>query len=109
VPVFPILYIGPDLQQSRYLYLAAIGWAALIVVAGSEQSDRRYWAPLSVLAVLGLIVIASYATRLHIQPWNEAARLRERVEASALDLRTDTCQMINIVKLPDSVRGAYVF
>jgi hypothetical protein len=110
VPVFPILYIAPDLQQSRYLYLPAVGWAALIVAAGSEQRGRSYRSPLSVSAVVGLIGMASYGTVLHLRPWNEAALLRERVEASAVEnTAMNMCPTISLSNVPDSVKGAYVF
>ena len=41
VPVFPILFIAPDLQQSRYLYMPAVGWAALVVTIASTPQRGR--------------------------------------------------------------------
>jgi len=108
LPVFPILFIGPDLQQSRYLYLPMTGWAALIaVIAGA--GNRSYLKPLSYAAVVGLIVIAACGTVLHLRPWKEAARLRGMVEASAVDLQMSKCPTATLSDLPDSVDGAYVF
>ena len=108
VPIFPILFIATDLQQSRYLYLPVVGWAALIVVLASEQRSS-YLKPLAVSAVGGLIVISVYGTVLHLRPWNEAALLRDRVEVSARNSGMDGCPSIRLSNLPDSVRGAYVF
>jgi hypothetical protein len=108
-PVFPILFIAPDLQQSRYLYLPAIGWAALVVVIASDAGGRRYLERLSHAAVAGLIVISAYGTVLHLRPWKEAARLRDLVEASAVDLQMGKCPTVVLSNLPDSVDGAYVF
>jgi hypothetical protein len=110
VPVLPIFFVTPDLQASRYLYLPAIGWAALVVVVvASEPTGRRYVTSLSTVAVFALIVIAAYGTVLHLQPWTEARRLRDRVEAAALATDMNHCSAITLSDLPDSVTGAYVF
>jgi hypothetical protein len=109
VPIFPLFFVGPDLQASRFLYLPAVGWAALIVVVASEPSARRHLKPQSVAAVVGLIVMSAYGTWLHLRPWREAALMRDRVEASALDAGMTKCTNVTLSNLPDSVRGAYVF
>ena len=108
IPIWPIFFVAPDLQASRFLYLPAVGWAALIVVVASKPS-ATYLKPLSTAAVGGLILIAAYGTTLHLRPWTDAARLRDQVEASALDAGMNRCPTITLGNLPDSVRGAYVF
>jgi hypothetical protein len=108
IPIWPIFFVAPDLQASRFLYLPVVGWAALVVVVASEPS-RKYLKLLSTAAVVGLILIAAYGTVLHLRPWKEAARLRDQVEASALDVGMNRCPTITLSDLPDSVRGAYVF
>lgn len=108
VPVFPILFVAPDLQQSRYLYMSAVGWAALIAVVAS----RRRGGPLhrvSLAVVGGIIAVHSYGAPMHLDPWIEAGLLRDRVESSARGSGMDTCPTIILSNLPDSVRGAYVF
>ena len=108
VPVFPILFVAPDLQQSRYLYMSAVGWAALIaVIASRHRSDALH--RVSLAAVSGLIAVDAYGTLVHLGPWSEAALLRDRVEASALGSGMDKCPTVILSNLPDSVRGAYVF
>ena len=57
-PVFPILFIAPELQQSRHLYMASIGWAGLIAALASEQR-RIPLQSLSLAAVGALVAIAS--------------------------------------------------
>jgi hypothetical protein len=109
IPVLPIFLVAEDLQSSRYLYLSTVGWAALVIVLAAGQRGRRFWEPLAFVAVVGLIIISSYGTGLHLAPWTEAARLRDRVEASALGSGMDACQSIRVSDPPDSVRGAYVF
>jgi hypothetical protein len=107
VPVFPILFVAPDLQQSRYLYMSAAGWAGLIAAVASQQR-RALLRRVSLAAVGVLIAIDSFGTLMHLRPWNEAAVMREKVERSALVAGTG-CPTITLSNLPDSVRGAYVF
>ena len=109
VPVFPIFFIAPDLQAARYLYLPLVGWAALLAVVASEPHVGRYQQGGSRVAILGLVVITAYGAMRHQEPWREAARMRDRVEASALDVRSSTCPTMTVSHVPDSVRGAYVF
>jgi hypothetical protein len=47
---------------------------------------------------------------VHLEPWKAAALLRDRViqAATANDLMRQ-CRTIQLDKLPDAVRGAYVF
>jgi hypothetical protein len=108
IPVFPILFIAPDLQQSRYLYASSVGWAALIVVLASEPATP-FLKGLSLAAVIGLMSIASYGTVFHLGPWRSAALVRDRVEASAIEVGMARCSMVTLSNVPDSVRGAYVF
>lgn len=109
VPVWATFFIAPDLQQSRYLYLSVIGWAALVVVVASAESGRNYLKALQRAAVAGLVAIAVYGVRLQLQPWREAAALRDQIETAALRPEIAKCQVINVGNLPDSVRGAYLF
>jgi hypothetical protein len=111
LPVWPILAVGTDLQQSRYLYLPAIGWAALLVTMAAPTPTRPLLVGrLAVAAVVAVIALGAWGTRLHLRPWIEAAGLRDRVEAAARrDERLNACGMITLQDLPDSVKGAYVF
>jgi hypothetical protein len=109
VPVWATFFVAPDLQQSRYLYLSVIGWAALVAVVASAGSERNYLKVLQRVAVGGLLAIATYGVRLHLQPWSEAAALRDRIETAALEPEIERCPVVTVGNLPDSVRGAYVF
>jgi hypothetical protein len=109
VPLWSTFFIAPDLQQSRYLYLSGMGWAALVVAVASAGNEGRYLKVLQRVAVGGLIAIATYGVRLHLQPWSEAAALRDRIEAAALEPEIARCPVVTVRNLPDSVRGAYVF
>jgi len=78
-------------------------------VIASDARERSGLEPVSYAAVVGLIAITACGTVLHLQPWKEAAALRDVVEASAVNLRIGNCPTIILSNLPDSVRGAYVF
>ncbi len=109
--VVPVLVSTPDLESTRYLYLAGVGWATLIVALAAlvhdERPGRVSAARLVVVTIVGL---GAVATRLHLAPWREAAELRDRVEQAA---RTDAdmraCADLSLTGLPDAVRGAFVF
>jgi hypothetical protein len=109
VPVWATFFVAPDLQNSRYLYLSVIGWAVLVVAVASASSDRSYLNVLQRAAVVGLIAIASYGIRLHLQPWSEAAALRDQIETAALKPEIERCPVVTLGNLPETLRGAYVF
>jgi hypothetical protein len=105
VPIVPILFVAPDLQQARYLYLPGFAWATFLTLAASER--RRQVLALSTLA--GLMVIGAYGTFLHQRPWQAAAEMRDEVETAARGSGMEACQPVSLSNLPDSVDGAYVF
>jgi hypothetical protein len=111
LPVFNVFYIAPDLQASRYLYLSSIGWAGLVATLGSDIASRHAWSRvIPRAAVLLTAALAVWGVRMHLQPWVEAAALRDVVDrAAAQDDRLRSCDPVFIRDLPDSVRGAYVF
>jgi hypothetical protein len=111
IPVFPILAIGLDLQASRYLYLAVVGWAALVVTAAASVSATRTWlTAVSHSLVIVLVALGLYGTRVHLRHWIEAAAVRDRVELAARsNPQMRACPEITVNRLPDSVRGAYLF
>jgi hypothetical protein len=118
LPVFNVFYVAPDLQSSRYLYLGSVGWAALVATLGSDVATlgsdvatRHLWSrAIPRAAILLTAALASWGLRVHLQPWVEAAGLRDVVDhAAAQDERLRSCSPVFIRDLPDSVRGAYVF
>jgi protein O-mannosyl-transferase len=111
LPVFNVFYIAPDLQSSRYLYLSSVGWAGLVATLGSDIARRHVWSRvIPRAAILVTAALAIWGVRIHLQPWVEAARLRDVVDrAAAQDERLRSCDPVFIRDLPDSVRGAYVF
>jgi len=107
-PVFPILYIAPDLQASRYLYLAAPAWALLLVTSAASALPR--WRPMAIGLLWTVAVLGCVGVRLHLKPWSAASALRDQIIATAATNREiQKCPTVMIDRLPDSLEGAYVF
>lgn len=79
-PLYAYFYVGPDLRNGRYLYLASVGWAVLLadmlaVVAGRAT---RLAAVALLSAVLGVYALT---TRTYVGWWQDAALARDRALA----------------------------
>jgi hypothetical protein len=109
LPVFQFVFVGSDLQGARFLYLAAPAWVSFIAAATSSVRvpvARR----LSLIAAAGLLTLWAAASRAHLEPWKAAALLRDRViQAAKANVPMQPCRTVHLGKLPDTVRGAYVF
>jgi len=108
-PVYSMFFVSPDLQGSRYLYLATPAWGILFASILDDLRFRNSKAPvLCALLVVG--VVSAVGVRLHVKPWLQAATLRDSVleDASRVLANTD-CALVGFAGLPDSVDGAYVF
>ena len=106
-PVYTFFYITPELQGSRYLYLAACGWSVLVALLISSSRGAR-----QVVYVGGgaVAVVWACAIRAHLLDWEQAATVRDAVVSSAVKRLTVTsCRPLGFSDLPDSVGGAYVF
>ena len=109
LPVFPFVFVGPDLQGARFLYLAAAGFVSLIA-ALSVSADSARARRLGVTAGISLAVLWAAAAIAHQQPWRDAASVRDRVmERAKTNVLMQQCQTVRIARLPDAVQGAYVF
>lgn len=108
-PVITFLFVGPDLQSSRYLYLATIGWAGLLVAMVEWNRIGTIDHGASILAATALVALGVYGVHEHIATWRAAASTRDTFEqVAARDSRLLLCQTIAIQDAPDSVKGAYV-
>jgi hypothetical protein len=110
VPVYRLLFVGPDLQGSRYVYLAAVGWSVVLAegLFGALGFLRRPRATLSVAVVLAAGSAA--LLQVHLRPWRQASVLRDAVVRAATGrMRELGCGPTTFANVPDSVRGAYVF
>lgn len=107
LPAVTFLFIGEDLQGSRYLYLPLVGFAVLLSALCAGL--RRFQAAGGV-ALAAMVVAGAWGVRWHLAPWQRAGAVRDAALASAAaspDLRR--CQAAALLRLPDAVDGAYVF
>jgi hypothetical protein len=107
LPVYSILFITPDLENGRYVYLSTAFWVIALVAVASPSTGLT---PGRGLVLGAAIVVGVVGVQVHLSSWREAARIREQVLAAAGDtLKTARCSPVSFVGAPDSVRGAYVF
>jgi hypothetical protein len=108
LPVYRYFFIGPDLDGSRYLYLASVGWAVLLVQLVFSAFGRAKRLA-TTMAVLVIVAGAGYS-RQQLDRWQAAATLRHDVLLSAREAVVGSdCTTASFERLPDSVRGVYVF
>jgi hypothetical protein len=111
LPLLAFFYVGSQLEASRYLYLAACGWSAILVAAAADLADR-FPGKNTLLrgALVALIATGAWGARQHLRPWMHAAAVRDTVlGAAAADSRLHACSPAYVEGLPDSVDGAYLF
>jgi hypothetical protein len=107
LPLYSILFITSDLENGRYLYLSSAFWVVALVGMAIVPGRLNRVSSFVFIAVIAVSVVG---VQVHLAPWREAARVRERVLAAARDvLATTPCAAVTLGGAPDSVRGAFVF
>jgi hypothetical protein len=112
LPAVGFFSIGPDLQQSRYLYLSTVGYACAIVGVGHALMERRGAAWTYAAATLVALLVTMHVVNLQWNDrlWVQAGRLRDRIMGAVLvDAATKNCPTMSLAGMPDNYRGAYVF
>ena len=110
-PVFTYFFISPQLEGSRYVYLAECGWALLAADLMRTAADRVAWRELAFVCATGAAIFVSTITlERELGIWRRAADLRDRVLTDArTSIVKGRCEVAHFVDVPDSVEGAYVF
>ncbi len=100
LPVYRMLHITADLQNSRYLYFSALGWG--IVLAGSGLAGMLKTKKVAAMVFI-TIMMAAQAVCLHInlQPWKRAGEYVAGVISGRI--------VPDPQKPLDNIHGAYVF
>jgi len=110
LPVYRYLFISPDMENARYLYMGAAFWAiGLATTAGVRTVPAFVRAAGAALLIvtLGAFLDANLARQ---RAWGDAAELRDRVLANiAPVVKAEGCDRISVTSVPDSLRGVYVF
>ena len=111
LPVYAYLYVTPDLQGSRYLYLPSAGWAIFVVALLDSAFSGRVGRVLVAALVAITIAVNALVLQVHLRAWQEAAAERDAVLAAGHRARAAyACGGPgSTYEGPDSVRGAYVF
>jgi hypothetical protein len=110
-PVYSMFFVGDDLQGSRYVYLAACGWAILWVTFTTETAGILRRPTLVSTALTGvLLVISVHAIIGELRVWRAAGTVRDTVLQEAhIAMRGSSCETFEFVGVPDQIEGAYVF
>lgn len=109
-PTIGLLFIGPYLDGSRYLYLAALGWGVALGGILEALWDHRYlrWAGIGFIA--SLFVAAGVEQQQRLSDWQVAASERDRMITEASRLATERqCGSISVSNLPPRFNGAQLF
>jgi hypothetical protein len=81
LPVYAYFYVASDLQSSRYLYFAAVGWAVLVAQMLTTVLASRHGLLATSVCV---VVLSSVSLQLNTRPWRTAADI---VGAVATDIK----------------------
>ena len=77
LPTITMFFVASDLQGSRYLYFASVGYAALLTTAASATARTSQHAHKAAFAALCLLIgCGSLGVRWHLRPWEEASAVR---------------------------------
>lgn len=112
LPVFSFFHVSATLEGSRYLYLPAVGFALLLatLIGALVRQTMPGLSSVAIIAFLIVLVIPSLtAIRSEVGRWTEAARLRDAMLDSYIDVQAAArCRSIVAEGLVDNVDGAYV-
>jgi hypothetical protein len=107
-PTIRIFGITPDLQGTRYVYLAGAWWSIALAAALKEGWRTPRMRALAWTVAALLIVGGTAATRAHLRPWLAARVERDRVLRQLISVPA-SCRRIGAPAATDNVAGAYVF
>jgi hypothetical protein len=107
-PAIRLFGITPDLQGTRYVYLASAWWSIALASALLDGwTARRMQLAATTITVIA-VGAGVVATRVHLQSWTAARIQRDRILQALVALPV-TCQEASATGAIDNVSGAYVF
>lgn len=110
-PAVGYLFVTGELEGSRYLYLAAVGWALLLASAWSAATaDHARMRAVGGCAIVLLIVLSTLQSRRLVWNWQAAAAERDTILLKARSAASDhECAQLRIRNLPPTYHGAQLF
>jgi len=109
-PVYAFLFIGDDLQNSRYLYLPSCGWVLAVALLLDGELVRLRADRLLIPLVGLLICVWTYGVIVHLRSWERAANVRDAILAGAArTIKESDCETVTFDELPWHVDGAWTF
>jgi protein O-mannosyl-transferase len=108
-PTIGYLFIGTDLDGSRYLYLPAVGWGLFIGGAMDVTLPSGMRTAVQALAIAALLAILWGQKRLTYQ-WREVSNVRDRlVNQGVMLLEREPCSLVSAEGIPTRHKGAQLF
>jgi hypothetical protein len=108
-PTIGYLFIGTDLDGTRYLYLPCAGWG-LFVGSGLSRvvGWRARWGVLAPCAIAAVLILIERG-RL-VDQWVQAAWERDAILTAAVSAAlANSCEEVSVTGLPARYRGAQLF
>jgi protein O-mannosyl-transferase len=105
--------IGPDLQDTRYLYLPAVGYCLVLAEVLRLAVERLAGGQRGLARVAALALIGYYfvLVQVQIQPWINATQISDGI-AAEIDQLTAGARpgtRLQAINLPDNFRGAFIY
>lgn len=113
LPVFKLLFIGPNLDGARHAYLATAPFSGLLTLClyslANISSPASRWCRLASITFTGMIFASSAALLwMNNQAWVSAGREANSLRANFTKLFASINQPCLFFGLPDNINGAYV-
>jgi hypothetical protein len=110
-PAIGYLLVGDHLEGSRYLYLAAAGWAMLLAASWETSMQRDAGMRVAGGAALAILIgLSVQQSRTLLTSWREASLLRgvllQKADAAT---RREGCGVVEFKNLPEMHLGAQLF
>ena len=99
LPVHQFLSIGPDLEKSRVLYFASIGFAMMVAATASN-----YWAKLGIVSFL---LFQTVALQHNLEIWKQVGYLAARTCEAGSTIMERNHRPLLVLDLPNVVDGVY--
>ena len=111
LPAVGYLFVGNHMLGSRYVYLAAAGWAIYLAATAQLWTSGFKWKRAARLVMaMALVAMVLPQTVTLLSEWRAAAAFRDTLLAEADRAAANAgCVPHRVVGVPETLRGAHVF